>query len=232
MITIGKIFTDNTYIQKNPDWHAGDSEWKAGKIEKLLGGKLTAIQTLAEVGCGAGGIVSSISKRYAHLSCSGYEVSRDAYDIAVKKESDNMKFYFRHIEEVEQQFDCLLCIDVFEHVEDYIGFLKNIRKKAEFKVFHIPLDISVTTVVRSDSFLQKRKNLGHLHYFTRETALDTLKYCGYEIVSEGYTQYFWDFPSKTIRAKLKRYPRKLMYLISPHLACRFLSGSSLLVLAR
>jgi len=50
--------------------------------------------------------------------------------------------------EEDTYFDSLLCIDVFEHVEDYIGFVKTLKSKATYKIFHIPLDISVLSVIR------------------------------------------------------------------------------------
>jgi len=41
-----------------------------------------------------------------------------------------------------------MAIRLFEHVEDYLGFLRKMKTKATFKVFHIPLDLSVQTVLR------------------------------------------------------------------------------------
>ena len=46
-------------------------------------------------------------------------------------------------------YDVLLVIDVFEHVPDYLGFIEKLRQKADLKVFHIPLDLSVSSIVRS-----------------------------------------------------------------------------------
>ena len=50
-------------------------------------------------------------------------------------------------------FDLLLMLDVFEHVEDYIGLLRAVRSKAKQKLFHIPLDLSVQSVLRRDGLL-------------------------------------------------------------------------------
>ena len=79
-----------------------------------------------------------------------------------------------------------MAIDVFEHVEDYFGFLRKLREKAEYKIFHIPLDLSVQTVLRSSPIIKGRKSVGHIHYFTKETALETLKDTGYEIIDYFY----------------------------------------------
>jgi hypothetical protein len=37
-------------------------------------------------------------------------------------------------------------MDVVEHLEDYFSFLREIRPKGEFKMLHIPLDLSVQTI--------------------------------------------------------------------------------------
>jgi 2-polyprenyl-3-methyl-5-hydroxy-6-metoxy-1,4-benzoquinol methylase len=52
------------------------------------------------------------------------------------------------LEEKDTYFDVVMAIDVFEHVEDYLGFIRRLRVKGEYKVFHIPLDLSVQTVLR------------------------------------------------------------------------------------
>jgi hypothetical protein len=85
-----------------------------------------------------------------------------------KKETKITKIFNAH-------FDIVMAIDVFEHVEDYFGFLRKLRGKAEYKIFHIPLELSVQSVLRSSIIIEGRKSVGHIHYFTKETALETLK---------------------------------------------------------
>jgi hypothetical protein len=80
-----------------------------------------------------------------------------------------------------------MALDVFEHVEDYVGFLKRLRVKAEYKIFHIPLDMSVMSVMRMTPILNARDKVGHLHYFCKETALATLNDTGYQIIDWFYT---------------------------------------------
>ena len=84
-------------------------------------------------------------------------------------------------------FDLIMALDVFEHVEDYVGFLKQLRVKIEYKIFHIPLDMSVMSVMRMTSILNARDKVGHLHYFCKETALATLTDTGYQIIDWFYT---------------------------------------------
>ncbi|HTE44863.1 MAG TPA: hypothetical protein VK636_06435, partial [Gemmatimonadaceae bacterium] len=128
-------------------------------------------------------------------------------------------------------FDLLLCMDVFEHVEDYMGFLRKLKQKATYKLFHIPLDMSVQTVLRSTPIVEARSRVGHLHYFSKETALLTLQDTGYEIVDWFYTPAGTE-RATTFGAKIAKLPRQVFSIVNADLAVRVLGGYSLLALAR
>jgi hypothetical protein len=127
--------------------------------------------------------------------------------------------------------ELLLCLDVFEHVEDYIGFLKRIKLIAPCKIFHIPLDISVQSVARASQMRDRRETVGHLHFFTRETAIDTLQHCGYRIVDQFYTASTLDLDHGSWKSRFLALPRRIGYAFSPDLAVRVLGGWSMMVVA-
>ena len=77
-----------------------------------------------------------------------------------------------------------------------------------------------------------REKVGHVHYFNKETALQTLKSCGYEILAADVTAGCIEFPGHGVKASLLLQLRKLLFRLSPDLAARFLGGFSLLVLAK
>ena len=95
------------------------------------------------------------------------------------------------VAELNEPFDLCMCFDVCEHVDDYIGFLKSLTDKARYFLFNIPLDLSVRSILLKN-YLGTRARYGHLHYFTRESALATLNYCGFEH-SQGEVQS-WNCP--------------------------------------
>jgi hypothetical protein len=125
-----------------------------------------------------------------------------------------------------------LTIDVVEHVEDYMGFLRTLRAKGEYHIFHIPLDISAQRVLRSGPILGARRNLGHLHYFTKDTALATLRDTGYEILADFYTSGALDLAPNTLKSLLTKIPRRLFFKLHKDLTVRVLGAYSLMVLAR
>jgi len=227
----GNIYTNGTYLENNLNWHVEDSPWKASQIYEILSKNEIVPETIGEIGCGAGEILRQLSLKLPSTNFYGYEISPQAYNLCKTREAEKIEYRFRDLLSEDICFDVLLCIDVFEHVDDYIGFVKALKSKAKLKVFHIPLDISVLSVLR-EGMLTARNTVGHLHYFTPSTAIATLTYAGYDIVDSFYTTSFKDLPSKTIKAKAARLPRKILYAISPELMIKFMGGCSLIVLAK
>jgi Methyltransferase domain len=226
------IYENGNYLSNHPTWHEEDSPWKAGKIDLLFKKNQVAPSTVCEVGCGAGGILECLSRHYPQAVFSGYEISPDAFQICRKKTRPNLSYFHKNLLEApEAGFDVVMAIDVFEHVEDCFGFLRGLKAKGTYKVFHIPLDLSAQSVLRGSPLMKLRSSVGHVHYFTKETALATLKDTGYEIIDYFYTNGS-ELPNRGWKANLMKLPRKVSFLIDEDLAVRMLGGFSLMVLAR
>ncbi|MEN9630073.1 MAG: hypothetical protein RJA10_3301 [Pseudomonadota bacterium] len=228
-------YEDGRYAAANPSWHEEDSPWKAARIAAML--KRHALQpaTVAEVGCGAGGVLQALSAGWGpSVRCSGFEVSPDAFARCQGKAAPpQLQFHLADLLADDQaHFDLLLAIDVFEHVDDYLGFLRRLRGKGRHTVFHIPLDLSAQTVLRGTPLLTARHTVGHLHHFTQQTALATLRDAGYEVLDQRYTAGALDLPARHWKAALMKLPRRLLFALAPDLTVRALGGWSLLVLAR
>lgn len=228
---ITERYNDSEYLKKNPTWGAEDSPWKAQHIVSILEKNGLLPETVAEVGCGAGEIILKLSERYKSSKFVGFELSQNAFDICKPKKTDRVDFKLQDIAVLDQQFDLLLCIDVFEHVENYIEFVRDLKPRAKHHIFHIPLDLSVSSVLRG-SMMISREVVGHLHYFTPETALATLRDAGYVIEDYFLTAPFAGdgLPSKTFGAKIMKLPRRALYALSPSLLSRVFGGCTLLVL--
>lgn len=228
------LYLDGDYLKNNPNWHVEDSSWKAEKIKQILTRNKITPSTICEIGCGAGEILNQLYGTLPNTSnFIGYDISENAIDLAKSRTKERLKFKKQDLLlEDSAPFDLLLIIDVFEHIEDYLGFLRKCRQKAEYKVFHIPLDMTVQKVLRKDVLMHARQKVGHLHYFTRETALDTLVDAGYEIIDEFYTPWGFEMEQKTFLKKMFQLPFRLFYNLNPDLAVRVMGGSSLIVLAR
>jgi hypothetical protein len=231
------IYTDGRYLDHTGTWHAEDSAWKAGHIVRMFEKHQLPVRTIVEIGCGAGGILDVLSRHPAlrESRLSGYDLSPQAITLAQRLENPRVDF---HCQDFLAQAglpvaDLLLVIDVFEHVRDYLGFLERCRDKGEYKLYHIPLDVHVSSVARG-TFTRERYTVGHLHYFTAESALATLRDTGHEVVdsfyTDGATGLFRQHPS--FKTAVANVPRWFISRLSVPWAARLLGGYSLLVLTR
>lgn len=231
------IYTDGNYLKMTETWHAVDSQWKAEQIGMMLGKIDRPIASVAEIGCGAGRVLEELSRHDLLQSAKfrGYDVSPQAIELCESVTNSNIEFCCCDPLEADNKefFDLLLVIDVFEHVPDYMGFLEKCKQKATFKIYHIPLDIHVSSVLR-DSLTNARRSLGHLHYFTAKTAFATIQDTGHEITDYIYTNgalgLFKKHPS--FKRAIANCPRWLVSRISVSLSARLFGGYSLLVLAK
>jgi SAM-dependent methyltransferase len=227
------IYRDGSYLKHNPSWHAEESPFKVRQILRMLKRQSLAPRTICDVGCGAGMVLAELQP---HLppgcSCWGYDVSPDAIAMCVGRGNSNLRFCIRDIrrDKSDTFFDLLLMLDVFEHVEDYMGMVRDIRSKATDKLFHIPLDLSVQAVARKNGLLRRRDDHAHLHYFTKETALRTLTDVGYQLVDYFYTPRCIELGDRLVQ-KVARIPRRLAFAMAPDESVRVLGGYSLMVLA-
>jgi cyclopropane fatty-acyl-phospholipid synthase-like methyltransferase len=227
------IYSDGTYFRNNPDWHVDDSAWKASHIAGILQDNGVSPKTVCEIGCGAGEVIRGLARRLPSAArLVGYEISPDAYRLCAPKAAGKVEFRLANLLDEPVRYDLAMAIDVFEHVEDYFDFLRRMRDKAVFKVFHIPLDLSALALVRGRPLMDMRRSVGHIHYFSKETALAALQDTGYEVLDCRYTSGRTELPNLGWKTRLLKAPRQAIFRMSPDLAARTLGGYSLLVLAR
>jgi cyclopropane fatty-acyl-phospholipid synthase-like methyltransferase len=226
------IYQTGEYLERNPTYHIEDSAWKAGQILQMIQKNHLQPRTVCEIGCGAGEILRQLQTALPpDTELFGYEISPQAFALCEARANERLQFKCEDLITADTpNFDLLLCIDVFEHVPDYLSFLKSVRHKAHYKMFHIPLDMSAQWVMRGRPILRERNQAGHLHYFMKDTALATLRDCGYKVLDTAYTAGALDHP-RSMKARLASLPRRLLAGINKDFVVRVLGGYSLLVLA-
>lgn len=224
-------YSDGEYLAANPTWGEEDSEWKAFRIHDLWQRtRLATPGTIAEIGCGAGGILAALQTRFPEsVSYFGFDIASGAIQMAQKRTRPNLSYYCEDLTKVNRTFDALLCIDVFEHVENPFEFLRTIRNLAPIVIFNIPLEMHVAGILINHQ-LWTRRQYGHLHFYTAAVAMETLKECGYSIVGHEYISRLTDLP-RSASEYLFWLPRKVLSLVSKELSARILGGTSLLVVA-
>lgn len=231
------LYTSGEYLEKWPTWHVEISPWQARQIRRMMKRHCLAPRTICEVGCGAGEILKQLQ---AHMSDDstfwGYEISPQAFELCQSRVNERLHFKLADFtREQDVFFDLVLLIDVIEHVQDFISFLKAIQPKGSYKMLHIPLDMAAKTIAQG-RLITMLEDHGHIHYFTKDIALRMLKDIGYTVLDYFYTTPSIDLSTNSaggeMRRQVMRLPRKLLFSINNDLAARTLGGYSLMVLAQ
>lgn len=232
---IEQRYLDGSYLQKNPNWDRADATWKADQVLKILTDHKVAPTSVCEIGCGSGDILRSLSSRLTAARLVGYDVSPQLANFWNSVEpglSGGPTFHLAdfHTKNTEV-FDLLLMLDVFEHVRDPFSFLEATRPHAKKFVFHIPLDLNAISVARRSPLIAARRNVGHLHFYTKDLALETLTDSGYKIIDWRYTGASLNMQTRSVKTHIARLPRRVAGLINKDWAVRILGGETLVVLA-
>jgi len=225
-------YSQDDYAVDNPDWHEDDAPWKAAHIRTILERNDIQWRTFADIGCGTGAIVGILSKDYPQSRMDGFEVSPYAHDLSRKRASENLTFSMENAFQSGKQFDVTMAIDVVEHVENPFEFLRAMRTMSRWQVIHIPLDMNALAVGRGWVLPEARRALGHIHYFSRDSALSMIAEAGLETIDSFYTAWAIDQSYKTWKKRLAAWPRRLAFRAAPDATVRLVGGWSLMVLSR
>lgn len=230
--SIAEMYKDGEYAKNNPEFGDDNAVWKVKNALKAIKENDLKPEDIAEVGCGAGKILLSVAEEIGAKKGLGYEPMPEAYAVASSRTTDQVKFVNDSVDEnTVADHDLMLCFDVFEHIEDYFKFLRNLQGTAKNFLFHIPLDMNANLVVRESQLMAVRKQVGHIHYFSRASALAALRDCGYEVKDEFYTSAAESAHTGGWKGKVLGVFRKIGYKISKNFTVRLLGGYSLMVYA-
>ena len=219
------------YLEANPTWHQEDSPYKAGFVQKMLDRNPGELKTIADVGCGAGLVAELMAKDNPGSSVTGYDIAPEAMHFWGQRSQANLQFKAEDILAVQDRYDLITCLDVFEHVEDYFGFLRRLRPRARRHIFNIPLDMNVLKMMTGLHYA--RKEVGHLHYFNAYTGEATLRDCGYAIEDRFISNAARATPPRNMRQRVVAGPRIVAsMLLGDAITAKLMGGGSLVVMTR
>ena len=234
-VSSNDLYTSGEYFKNNPTWDIADAGWKTDVIVDLLKRNNNSAVDVIEIGCGAGANLVELAKKSEDIKkLRGYDISPQAIELAKKNASDRISFYNEDLPAKENiTADLMLVIDVVEHVDDFYGFLRNIKTKSKYFVFHIPLDLSCRTVMKPHVLLQQRQSVGHIHYFTREMVEWALQDTGYEITDWVYTKPVVDVqPADSVKKFIKKVLRNISFAVNKDWSVKKWGGYSMMILAK
>jgi hypothetical protein len=225
------FYTGTEYADNNPTWDIEDTRWKASKITSIIQASDIEPSSICEIGCGSGGILAGLRESFPACKLSGYDIAPSAARFWPQWEGLDIRLETGNfLTEDHEHYDLLLLIDVLEHLADPHAFLNEIRGRSKYLVVHFPLDLSALSVVRESPLLYVRRKVGHIHYFTKNLALELLKECGYRCIDTRYTQAYSSAPQRGIAARMFSLLRALIFLVNKDAGVRLLGGETLMVL--
>jgi SAM-dependent methyltransferase len=228
-------YTNGQYLAcTGGTWHSEDAEFKCRMILHMLQRHPTlALNRIYDVGCGAGCVLARLQKALPpSVRLQGWDISPQAISLAMPLANERLLFTLGDSWGEAPVSDLLLCMDVVEHVDDPIGFLRALAKQGKHKILHIPLDIHVSAVLRGSSFIRIWDGLGHIHSFTLETALKTVEHSGMAVRDWFFTDGALRSGSRRgVRTRIGNLGRLVIGTLSKKWASRLLGGYSVLILA-
>lgn len=234
-------YVSGDYLKKNHSYHVEDSKFKWENFLDILNKSdlnFDKINTITEIGCGIGQILieaknSNLFKSKCNFE--GYDINPEAISLA-KKNSEKIDFFNKDFINLDTKTkDIIIAADVFEHVQDTYNFLTKLRKKSDFFLFNIPLEISLFSMIRKKNiFKHSYENVGHLHFYTNKTSILLLESTGFKIINYNLVnnrlQEFKE--NKRLLSLFINIPQYILQIFSKNLASYIFGGYSLVVLAK
>ncbi len=234
-------YLSGDYTKKNHSYHMEDSEFKWKNFSNILkksNFNFNQINSITEVGCGSGQILNEAKKsNFFHKECilEGYDINPDAIKIA-KNNSNQINFFNEDFINLNTNIkDIIIAADVFEHTQDSYDFLTKLKKKGNFFLFNIPIEISLFSMMRKKNiFKHSYNNVGHLHFYTMRTSLLLLESTGFEVINYNLVNNRFKNlkDKKNLASLLISIPQYILEIFSKNLACSIFGGYSLIVLAK
>ena len=227
---VARGYTDGTYLDRTGGtWHLEDASFKASQILRMLGRHPEIpVKTVCDVGAGAGGVLHELQCALpGDSTLVGYDVSPQAHDMSLQLANAECQFVLGDAFSDPRWFDLVLVMDVIEHVDDCFAFMRKAKARGgtnSITYLWISMSILLRGVDRWDS-------VGHLHFFTIETALKSVAYADQTVLDFFLTNGALARPGswKCRLANLLRVPLAAMNQV---FAARLLGGYSILILAK
>lgn len=172
------------YLALHPTLHAEDAPRKVREILSVLPPDAPP-RTLLDYGCGAGLVLTGLLRELDAERALGIDVSAAAVERARALCTDARASFLpcAGLEGVPPgRFDCVLLVDVLEHLPDPAATLRAVAARGERAVVRLPLERTALNRVMAwlgmDPLPALEERYGHIHHYGLSDALGLLRGAG------------------------------------------------------
>lgn len=231
------LYNTSAYKDNTDNWEDDVSRYRAAALLSALdqAGLSSSIDSILDVGCGAGGVLAELATMpgMATVSLSGRDISSIAIEIAEaladrKGVANRVKYDVGSVSDIEpnSNYSVISLIHVLEHCPDMLEMLNQCQKVSEFIYINVPIEFNLFYALRSNILLNQYKRYGHVHFFDEPFFLEWLNCNDFELISKVYSRdYLVSKPG--LSYNLIRFARKLSEAIfGARFTIRYLAGLS------
>jgi SAM-dependent methyltransferase len=210
-------------------WRAHGARLKAGHAVALCERVRLRPETLVEIGCGDGALLSELAARGLARALDGFELSAPAAELARKRSipgAGRIEAYDgAHVPAADGAYDLAVLSHVVEHVPDPPALLAEAARVARWVLVEVPLEAN-RSAARPAKRAQARE-IGHIQAFDRAAMHALLGGAGLDLRAEltdplpySHHAFFAEGRSDQLRAAAKWALRAGLWRAAPQQAER------------
>ena len=189
----GTLDKDDALYADPPNW----PEKETNRIINALEGKISG--KVLDAGCGDGTFTKILNKHNRHLQLFGLDISETAIKKAADENFHRLEFTVGDVISLPYKdcsFDCVILIEVLEHVFDIMSLLTQINRviKKNGTLVITTTDFNCLKKLIISLFLFDRyfyPTNPHIRIFTKNTLKNLLGKCGFRIIHYQWNGSYW-----------------------------------------
>jgi SAM-dependent methyltransferase len=211
---------EGEYDERAYLWYTLGAVDKANNLCALLGER--AVDSVLEVGCGAGAVLAAVAARGVGTSHCGVDMADPRLHKAPQAASLSLNLYDGEcLPFGDCSIDLVYASHVVEHVLEPRRFVREMaRVAAKWLYFEVPCELHART---SAAALQRTLDIGHINAYTPESFVLMLQTAGLLVVDVRVFDLSADvqaFHTSWLSGQVKRLVRSGLLAMSPRLATR------------